>query len=473
MSSFCIKRLLIIWLPFFYVLLYPNVQHKFAIIVPSYNNALWYKKNLDSIFSQTYKNYRVIYIDDCSTDKTGLLVERYVRIKGKQSIVTLIKNGKRKGHMANHYTAAHLCQDDEIIVHLDGDDWFAHDKVLEKLNTIYQNPNIWLTYGQYSFLSNNKPGHCRLFPAHVLTQRSFRTHPFVSSHLRTFYARLFKQIKLEDFMHQGVFIPLSVDIAIMMPLLELAGNHIAFIPEVLYIYNDRNPLSFHATKKVLQQQVERIIRTKKKYPLFLPTEQKKKPQIKVVLLLNQGPMGPLIQAIKQNIKGNYSLQVICTCRSLELVKEKYLLRTSMPEFHPDYCTIYTPLYKNLLLELINPLAYDYLLLLDNSVCLNRPIDLAHYTAALQQTHAFAFYINLHALKTDSRSVPLNDNIHAWQFGFGHGEEKNQSFNLTLYSAAEFFAVLQKVNARSYTELKQQWHIAIDPQKVGLYQRSSS
>ena len=46
-------------------------EHKpFVVIVPSYNNSEWVERNLRSIFEQKYDNFRVIYIDDASTDGT-------------------------------------------------------------------------------------------------------------------------------------------------------------------------------------------------------------------------------------------------------------------------------------------------------------------------------------------------------------------------------------------------------------------
>ena len=56
-------------------------EHPLVVIIPSYNNAQWYKKNLDSVFNQRYSNYRIIYLDDASTDQTGYLVEKYIQEK--------------------------------------------------------------------------------------------------------------------------------------------------------------------------------------------------------------------------------------------------------------------------------------------------------------------------------------------------------------------------------------------------------
>ena len=52
-------------------------NHNFVFIIPSYNNEKYYKKNLDSVINQTYKNWRIIYIDDASTDNTFELVKKY------------------------------------------------------------------------------------------------------------------------------------------------------------------------------------------------------------------------------------------------------------------------------------------------------------------------------------------------------------------------------------------------------------
>jgi glycosyltransferase involved in cell wall biosynthesis len=38
-----------------------------------------YKRNLDSIFQQDYDNFNVYYVDDFSQDRTGELVEKYLK----------------------------------------------------------------------------------------------------------------------------------------------------------------------------------------------------------------------------------------------------------------------------------------------------------------------------------------------------------------------------------------------------------
>ncbi len=205
-----------------FISFYVHALHEksMVVVVPSYNNAQWYKQNLDSIRLQTYNNYRVIYIDDCSLDGTGELVRAYINEHDLHDKVTLICNETNKGAMANHYKAVWMCQDHEVIVHLDGDDWFENKGVLKRVNQEYQDPDCWLTYGQFKRFPQGKMGYCRKMPLDVVTHNTFREFTWITSHLRTFYAGLFKQIDKRDFECNGNFLSVTCDIAMMMPLLE-------------------------------------------------------------------------------------------------------------------------------------------------------------------------------------------------------------------------------------------------------------
>lgn len=243
----------------------PATSKRFVVVIASYNNKDWYKKNLDSVFMQKYKNYHVIYVDDCSSDRTGALVEKYVKDLHHEQYVTLIKNKERRGAMANYYDAVHLCDDASIIVQLDGDDWFAHDHVLDLLNRVYNDSDVWLTYGQFKKYPSGKKGFCKDIPSKIIEANEFRSYKWVTSALRTFYAGLFKLIKKEDVLVDGEFFPMTHDLAIMFPMLEMAGSRIKFISDVLYIYNRANCINDNKVNGELQRELDRFIRAKEKY----------------------------------------------------------------------------------------------------------------------------------------------------------------------------------------------------------------
>lgn len=264
----------IFWVFFFFTLSSElfAFEKEIVVVVPSYNNKEWYRKNLESILQQEYSNYTVIYIDDCSPDGTGQLVEEFLQDNDPLHRVTLTKNKVRRGALANHYMAVYMVSDHVIIVHLDGDDWFYHNNVLQRVNQEYQDSEVWMTYGQFVCYPSGTLGHCRKTSPEIVAANSWRDSLLMRwSALRTFYAWLFKNIKKEDLMINNVFFPVACDNAFMFPMLEMAQYHVRFIPDVLYVYNTETPINDYKKNLSLQLSVAHYIQQKQRYkPLAQP-----------------------------------------------------------------------------------------------------------------------------------------------------------------------------------------------------------
>jgi len=245
--------------------IFPEVIEKpMVIIIPSYNNIEWYKKNLYSALSQNYSNFRIIYIDDNSCDGTTKAVEEYLKKNDKNRRTEHLHNTTRLGAMENLYHAIHSCDDHEIAVLLDGDDWLSHKNVLKQLNEIYSSRQIWFTHGTFIDYPMGNVSWCEPYPPEVIAQKSFRKFK-CPSHLRTFYAWLFKKIQLEDFLYEGDFIKMAWDMAIMYPLSEMAGERHYFIRETNYVYNMANPINDNKVDPDLQNFLDRLIRNRPVY----------------------------------------------------------------------------------------------------------------------------------------------------------------------------------------------------------------
>lgn len=247
---------------------------QFVFVVPSYKNKECYKRNLDSIFSQVYDNYRVIYIDDASPDGTGMLVKEYCEKRGEAHRVEILQNQQNQGALANIFKAVWSCSPDEIIVNLDGDDWLAHRDVLTELNQVYADSEVWLTYGQFIYYPSYQPGFGEEIPSQVIEQNAFRSSSQGTTALRTFYAGLFHQIKREDLIENGDFFRAGYDLAIMLPMLEMAGRHSRFIPQIAYVYNVHTPINDHKVNADEQARVDRYLRLKEKYRPLIHYSQK-------------------------------------------------------------------------------------------------------------------------------------------------------------------------------------------------------
>ncbi len=242
-----------------------NGQKEFAIVVPTYNNSRFCIANIESLITQKYDNYHVYIINDASTDETYEKLTAYIIDHACEDLVTLINNSERVGALANYYRVISSLEDHVIVLNVDGDDWLAHEDVLSTLNNVYDDHNIWLTYGQFKQYPSGEIGFCRSISGDVIEHHNYRKSEWLSTHLRTYYAWLFKKIDSNDLYYNGHFMRACGDRALMYPMLEMCAGHFACIQDVLYIYNCANPLADVRVNLQEQQKMCRYICSLKRY----------------------------------------------------------------------------------------------------------------------------------------------------------------------------------------------------------------
>lgn len=229
-----------------------SVERPMVVVIPSYNNKDVCIKNLNSIFSQDYNNFFVIYVDDASSDGTAGIVEQYIKEHTLENKILLIKNSERIGSLANLYQAIHLCNPNMIIIDVDGDDWLINNQVLKKINNIYSDPDVWVTYGQFVYYPSGDAGWAAQVPEEIIHANEFRDWNWTTTALRTFYAGLFQNIDKQDLLCEGKFYIMAGDLAFMFCVLEQAHVHSRFIPEILYIYNTTSSINDDKVDRELQ-----------------------------------------------------------------------------------------------------------------------------------------------------------------------------------------------------------------------------
>jgi hypothetical protein len=220
---------------------YPITEMKhFQVVIAASNSETFVEKNLLSVFSQNYQNFHITYIDDASSDKTYEKAIDFAKKFNMESKISFIKKVERKLKLHNLYEMYTSFKDDEIIVCLDGADWLAHENVLNDLNAYYQNPDVWLTYSKEIHHPSYKKIDGKCFKDYEIKNNKMRDNKETISGLKSFYAGLFKLIPLKDLMYQGKFVPSMEDLALFMPMCEMASTHSLFIDDILYVYNDSN-----------------------------------------------------------------------------------------------------------------------------------------------------------------------------------------------------------------------------------------
>lgn len=236
----------------------------FKIIVPAYNVEQWAEKNINSILSQKYQNFEVYYTDDISTDNTYEVVNKLNNGK-----INLVKNTEKKFALQNIVEAIERAKpdDEDVIVLVDGDDWLHNNSVLDTLKKKYKEEDLVLTYGSFvTSTTLTRPAMLSMYSDDVIDNKMFRKDHWRASHLRTFKYKLWKRIKDEDLrMPDGNYFRMAWDLAIMFPMLEMAGKKFSLIEEPLYVYNVENPINDHKVSRKLQHLTDLFIRKKQPY----------------------------------------------------------------------------------------------------------------------------------------------------------------------------------------------------------------
>ena len=99
-----------------------------SIIMPSYNTGAYIKETINSVVSQTYDNWELIIVDDCSTDNT----DEVVRLFLNDQRIRYLKNEKNCGAAVSRNKALREARG-KWIAFLDSDDLWMPDKLEKQL----------------------------------------------------------------------------------------------------------------------------------------------------------------------------------------------------------------------------------------------------------------------------------------------------------------------------------------------------
>ncbi|GAA4182797.1 glycosyltransferase family A protein [Sphingobacterium ginsenosidimutans] len=239
-------------------------EQEIIIIVPFRNCINFIDACYESLTKQNYSNYRILLIDDCSTDGTSTYIEKF-----RNERITIIRNPKQLFAIESIVSVlANLAPESKssIITIVDGDDILLHNFVLQTINWYYSFYRCKLTYGSYISLSNGQL-HSSSYSKDDFN--NIRNARWNASHLKTFQYDLFHTLQRTpnfdmNFKNdKGYFLKAPYDMALMFPLLELAGHiHSKHIEYPLYGYRIHSN-NDHIMNRKEQEDGERILREKR------------------------------------------------------------------------------------------------------------------------------------------------------------------------------------------------------------------
>ena len=118
-------------------------EKKIDIILPNFNSSEYIKETIKSIIDQTFKNWKLIIVDDCSDKKTRTLLKKFS--KNKRIKIYWLKKNKGAGYCRNY---AIKKSKSPYLAFIDSDDIWKKDKLETQLRFM-ENNNYLFTYTNY------------------------------------------------------------------------------------------------------------------------------------------------------------------------------------------------------------------------------------------------------------------------------------------------------------------------------------
>lgn len=125
-----------------------------TVVIPFYNPGKYLVKSVSSVFQQGYRDWRLILVDDGSTDKSHRLIGEYLKDKR----VIKIKVSKNLGQAKSLNLGLALVTT-PFLLQLDADDWLAPDALNILVNEAGKHPkDVAVFHGNYTFVHQDKHG---------------------------------------------------------------------------------------------------------------------------------------------------------------------------------------------------------------------------------------------------------------------------------------------------------------------------
>jgi hypothetical protein len=304
------------------------------------------------------------------------------------------------------YKEVHQAADLDIVV-------LNKNPALEKLEKSYQNPNVWM-----------------------------RAEEEIS-----FYAGLFKQIKLED-VYEG---------DMLAALKELAGSH------AIGKIKSRRKHAYCPAKNVIKPKIENKTADLVIFSFDRPLQ-----------------LYAFLESTEKFVKGLDQISVIYRCseekfqQGYDQVRERFKQVKFLPQ-GKDPAKDFKPLFLQATFKTPSP----YIVFAVDDIIVKNPVDLHACAELIEKTGAFGVFLRLgthvdycymrNAVQKIPPSWEIEKGIFAWQFKQGEHDWKYPcSVDMSVYKKSEIEEVLSKIDFHNPNLLESRWALKAKYHKIGLY-----
>lgn len=132
-----------------------------SVVMPVYNGEQYLREAIDSILTQTYRNFELIIIDDGSTDRSAAIIEEYRQIDDR---VLVQKHSKNQGVVSSLNRGIRLARGD-YLARMDADDISFPDRLYEQCRFLDAHNDIGIV-GTSAIIINERNKKIGFYPVY-------------------------------------------------------------------------------------------------------------------------------------------------------------------------------------------------------------------------------------------------------------------------------------------------------------------
>jgi teichuronic acid biosynthesis glycosyltransferase TuaG len=214
-----------------------------SIITPVYNSRKYIEETVQSVLNQTYTNWEMVIVDDCSTDGSVAIINKFVAMDNR---IRLIEQPVNMGHPSYARNIALKEAKGKYIAFLDSDDVWYPNKLELQTNYIKHNPDCYILCSSYEKINEHGESRNRI----VLSKRKVNYKELLKSNSIGNLTGMYNQDRLGKCFQEPI---IHEDYIMWLALVKVAGSAHG-IPEVTAKYRIHDNSVSSSKTKVLRAQ---------------------------------------------------------------------------------------------------------------------------------------------------------------------------------------------------------------------------
>ena len=125
-----------------------------SIVLPTYNGAKYIRTSIESCLKQTFTNFELLIVNDCSTDNTLTIINEYAATDERVIVINNEFNKKLPLSLNAGFEKAN----GQYFTWTSDDNYYAPDALTKMVETLQANPQVDLVYSDYHLIDDDGKG---------------------------------------------------------------------------------------------------------------------------------------------------------------------------------------------------------------------------------------------------------------------------------------------------------------------------